>query len=43
MVPLAVSGIAVISVAVVCAVVLVAILLRAEEREHPGNRSDAEK
>jgi hypothetical protein len=43
MVPLAVSGLVVISVAVVSAVVLVAILLRAEEREDPRNRSDVEK
>jgi hypothetical protein len=41
MVPLAVSGTAVIGVAVVCALVLVAILLRGENRyeaEHPEDR-----
>jgi hypothetical protein len=42
-VPLAVSGIIVISVAVVSAVVLVAILLRAEIREDRRDRSDGEE
>jgi hypothetical protein len=42
-VPLAVSGIIVISVAVVAAIVLVAILLRAEARDDRRDRSDPEK
>jgi hypothetical protein len=42
-VPLAVSGIIVISVAVVSAIVLVAILLRGEARDDRRDHSDPEK